>query len=89
MNTTAREVEGELPSCTSLTSESAKKCSKDLKDKLKQLYRWIQLINEQNMGLAEPWKNSSEVKKDLEQAAICIIETQDSFKSVKALLNAK
>ena len=86
MNTTAREVEKTLTSCTSLTSESAKKCSKDLKDKLKQLYRFI---NEQNMGLAEPWKNASEVKKDLEQAAICIIETQDSFKSVKALLNAK
>jgi hypothetical protein len=89
MNITARDVEKTLPACVALTSESAKRVGKDLKDKLKQLYHWIQLINEQNMGLADPWKNSAEVKKDLEKAALCVIDTQDSLKSVKAVLNSK
>ena len=58
---------------------------KQLKLTLKDLYKWIQLINEQNMGLSEPWKCSADIKKDLELAATCVIECQDNLKAVKAL----
>ena len=85
MNSTAREAEKTLPATAGLTSDAAAKVVKQLKLTLKDLYKWIQLINEQNMGLSEPWKCSADIKKDLELAATCVIECQDNLKAVKAL----
>ena len=85
MNKVSKTAETLLPQLQGNTGGTARDAHSKLRNSLKDLYGHIQKLNEVNLGLNEPFKNSQQVRDDMIAAARATLDCQDACDVARAL----